>query len=204
LCLGQSLSADLPIASCPCDDRNLLFHVRRMPGNLFSDYLFNRLRKNDAVEIEGPYGEFILQEKTSRPLYFIAFDTGFAPIKSLIEHAMSLDTAEAINLCWIASDEDSLYMRNLGRSWMDALDDFHFSSIVTGYDLRALTDKRAEALRSTLSALAESSPQVKEGDIYIAGPQAAIEVAEQFFLGLGLPRTRVFSEGLSAGGLSHN
>ncbi len=202
--LGQSLSAELPIASCPCDDRNLLFHVRRMPGNLFADYLFNRLRKNDLVEIEGPNGEFILQEKTARPLYFIAFDTGFAPIKSLIEHAMSLDTAETINLCWIASDEDSLYMRNLGRSWTDALDNFHFSSIVTGYDLRTLTDKRAEALRGALHAMVENNPQVREGDVYIAGPEAAIEVAEQFFLGLGLPRTRVFSNSLTAGGLSHS
>ncbi len=202
LCLGQSLTADLPIASCPCDDRNLLFHVRRMPGNLFADYLFNRLRKNDTVEIEGPRGEFILQERTTRPLYFIAFDIGFAPIKSLIEHAMSLDTAEAINLWWVAADEDSLYMRNLGRSWMDALDNFHFSSIATGYDLRALTDKRADALRATLSALAENSPQLSEGEVYIAGPEAATEVARRFFLDLGLPGTRVFSEGLTAGGIN--
>ncbi len=202
--LGLSLSADLPIASCPCDDRNLLFHVRRMPGNLFADYLFNRLKKNDTVEIEGPRGEFILQEKTARPLYFIAFDSGFAPIKSLIEHAMSLDTAEAINLCWIASDEDSLYMRNLGRSWEDALDEFHFSSVITGYDLRALTERRAEALLGTLRTLVEDNPRLQEGDVYIAGPEAATELAQRFFLDLGLPGTRVFSEGLTAGGLTHN
>jgi CDP-4-dehydro-6-deoxyglucose reductase len=191
--LGQSLSADLPIASCPCDDRNLLFHVRRLPGNLFSDYLFSRLRKNDTVDIEGPHGEFILQEKSARPLCFIAFDTGFAPIKSLIEHALSLNAAEAISLYWIGSDDDSIYLRNAGRAWADALDNFHFSPIVAGYDLRALTGKRAEALQGTLRSIVEGRPQVRESDIYIAGPAAATEAAEHFFLGLGLPRTRVFS-----------
>jgi CDP-4-dehydro-6-deoxyglucose reductase, E3 len=197
--LGNAFSADLPIASCPCDDRNLLFHVRRMPGNLFSDYLFDKLRKNDVVEVEGPHGEFILQEKRARPLCFIAFDTGFAPIRSLIEHALSLDTGDAISLYWIASDEDGLYLRNAGRAWEDALDNFRFSPIITGYDLRALTGKRTEALQGTLRAMVEDNPQLMESDVYLAGPQAAVEAAEQFLLEAGLPRTCVFSSGGVAG-----
>jgi CDP-4-dehydro-6-deoxyglucose reductase len=191
--LGQSLTAELPIASCPCDDRNLLFHVRRLPGNLFSDYLFNRLRKNDAVDVEGPLGEFILYENSVRPLCFIAFDTGFAPIKSLIEHAMSLDTGELIYLYWIGSDDDSLYLRNAGRAWTDALDNFHFSPIITGYDLRTLSGRRTETLQATLRAMIEEQPQVMECDFYIAGPDAAVATAEQFLLDLGLPGSRVLS-----------
>ena len=56
LTVGKSLSAELPIASCPCDERNILFHVRRLPGNLFSDYVFDRLKANEVVDIEGPAG----------------------------------------------------------------------------------------------------------------------------------------------------
>lgn len=191
--LGKSLSADLPIASCPCDDRNLHFHVRRMPGNLFSDYVFNQLRSNEAVDVEGPQGEFILQEKSPRALYFIAFDAGFAPVKSLIEHAMSLDAAEAIHLYWIGSDADSIYMPNMGRAWADALDNFTFSSRVTGYDLRAVSGKREANLRAMLEEIIEGSPDLQAGDVYLAGPESAVAVAEQFFLGLGLPKSRVFT-----------
>ena len=193
LLLGKSLSAEFSIASCPCDDRNLHFHVRRMPGNLFSDYVFNQLKKNDAVDVEGPQGEFILQEKSPRPLYFIAFDTGFAPIKSLIEHAMSLDTAEAIHLYWIGSNADSIYMPNMGRAWADALDNFSFSSSVTGFDLRAVSGKREENLHAMLEEIIEGRPDLQMGDVYLAGPESAVEVAEDFFLGLGLPKSRVFS-----------
>lgn len=191
--VGKSLSAELPIASCPCDDRNLLFHVRSMPGNLFSDYVFNRLKNNDVVSIEGPQGEFILHEKSPRPLYFIAFDAGFAPIKSLIEHAMSLDAAEAMHLHWIGSDEHSIYLPNVGRAWTDALDNFHFTTRVAGYDLRSVSGRREEMLRELLRSIVSEHPDVRDSDIYIAGPAAAIEIAERFFLGLGLPKTRVFS-----------
>ncbi len=193
--LGHSLTAELPIASCPCDDRNLFFHVRRKPGNVFSDYCFNRLRNQEVVDITGPHGEFILQEKSPRSIYFIAFDTGFAPIKSLIEHAMSLDAAEAIHLYWIGSDKGSIYLPNVGRAWADALDDFHYAALVVGYNLEAVTGKREEALKSTLQAIVNDHPEVRDGDVYIAGQESASRVAEQFFLDLGLPKTRVFTAG---------
>ena len=45
----------------------------------------------------------MLNEKSHRPLIFIACETGFAPIKSLIEHAMALDAAETLHLYWIAA-----------------------------------------------------------------------------------------------------
>lgn len=191
--VGKSLVADLPIASCPCDERNLIFHVRSMPGNLFSDYVFNRLKSGDVVDVEGPQGEFILHEKSPRPLYFIAFDAGFAPIRSLIEHAMSLDAAESMHLYWIGSDTDGIYMPNVCRAWSDALDNFYFTSVVAGFDLRSLSRHREEALRKLLGEMVDAHPDVMAGDIYIAGPEAATGVAEQFFLGLGLPKSRVFA-----------
>lgn len=192
LVLGKSLKAVLPIASCPCDDRNILFHVHRIPGNLFSDYVFNRLKNHDVVDIEGPQGEFILQEKTTRPLYFIAFDTGFAPVKSLIEHAISLEAAEAIHLYWIGSNDSSIYLPNVGRAWADALDNFYYTQMVTDFELANLGGKREESLQALLQGILNEHPDVAGSDIYIAGPDLAQKVAEQFFLGLGLPRTRVF------------
>lgn len=193
LTVGQSLQGQLAVASCPCDDRNILFHVHRITGNLFSDYIFNKLKNHEVVEIEGPQGEFILQEKSTRPLYFIAFDTGFAPIKSLIEHAMSLEAAEAIHLYWIGSHESSVYLPNVGRAWADALDNFGYTQLVADFDLANPNGKREESLREILQGILINHPDVTAADIYIAGPHASCEIAEQFFLGLGLPKTRVFT-----------
>ncbi len=189
--VGQSLTAELPIASCPCDDRNLLFHLRRLPGNLFSDYVFERLKCNDVVEVEGPQGEFILHEKSPRPLYFFAFDGGFAPIKSVIEHAMSLE-AESIHLYRIGSSQEHIYLPNVGRAWADALDNFHYEQQVAGFDLRAVNGKREKKLNEQLSSIVASNAEITQSDIYLAGPESALVIAEQFFLDIGLPKTRVF------------
>jgi len=193
LILGKSLHNLLPVASCPCDDRNILFHIPRLSGNVFSDYVFSKLKNHEVVEIEGPQGEFILQEKSTRSLYFIALDSGFAPVKSLIEHAMSLDTAEHIHLYWIGSHEHSIYMPNVGRAWSDALDNFHYSQLVANFDLENMSGKREDSLISILNDILNNNPDLSEGDVYIAGPETACKVSEQFFLDLGLPKTRVFT-----------
>jgi CDP-4-dehydro-6-deoxyglucose reductase, E3 len=192
LILGKSLHAMLAVASCPCDDRNILFHVPRKPGNLFSDYVFNRLESHEVVEIEGPYGEFILHEKTTRPLYFIAFDTGFSPIKSLIEHAMSLDVAEAIHLYWVGSNDDSIYLPNVGRAWADALDNFYYTQLVAGFDMANLGGKREESIKNILQEILRNQTELKKGDVYLAGCEGAVKIAEQFLLDLGMPKSCVF------------
>lgn len=188
--IGDAFSAELPIASCPCDDRNVLFHIHRHDGNLFADYVFDRLKPNDAVEMEGPHGEFILLEKSPRPLHFFAFDSGFAPIKSLIEHALSIE-AESISLHWFGSSRNDIYLPNIAHAWMDALDNFHYEEHVAGFDLRAAGGKRAETLLKQLDGIVSADTDLLQGDIYIAGPESAVSIAERFFLEKGLPKTRV-------------
>jgi len=191
--VGGSFSAELPIASCPCDDRNVHFHIYRQSGNLFSDYVLDRLKQNDVVEMEGPQGEFILHEKSERPLYFLAFDRGFAPIRSLIEHALSLE-AGPITLHWFGSSQKHIYLANVARAWQDALDNFHYMEHVAGFDLRSVSGKREETVLHQLESISLQDANLLQGDIYIAGPEAVVGIAEQFFLGKGLPKTRVSVE----------
>lgn len=165
--------------------------MRRLAGNLFSDYVFEQLKNGEMVEVEGPQGDFILHEKSERPVYFLAFDGGFAPIKSLVEHAMSLEIND-IHLHWMASDTAQLYLSNVGRAWGDALDNFHYSEHLAGFDLRALSAQREAQLLQHLQALNEANLDIRAGDVYLAGPEAAVVVAEKFFLSLDMPKSRVF------------
>jgi CDP-4-dehydro-6-deoxyglucose reductase len=191
--VGSAYTAELSVASCPCDDRNILFHVKYLSGNLFSEFVFNRLKAGDEVGVEGPQGEFILHEKSERALYCLAFDGGFAPIKSLVEHAMSLET-ERIHLYWIASTQQNIYMPNVGRAWSDALDCLEYREQVAGFDLALVGGKREAPFLNMLEALHSSNPEISMNDVYLAGPEAAVLLAEKFFLAADMPKSRVFIE----------
>jgi CDP-4-dehydro-6-deoxyglucose reductase len=175
LSLGEA-AVSFPVASCPCDERNLQFHVRRCAGDVFAERVFAGLKDVDTVRVEGPRGEFVLDEASVRPLVFVAFDTGFAPVKSLIEHAMALDASESLHLYWIAGGEGGHYLDNLCRSWNDALDNFHYVPLKT---------------ESVLEPLLRDHPRLAECDVYVAGPAQAVHAAEFALLEHGLPRAQL-------------
>jgi len=62
------ISAEYSVASCPCDDMRLQFHISRLPGDLFADHVHSGLAKTDVVTVHGPEGEFVLREKNDRPI----------------------------------------------------------------------------------------------------------------------------------------
>ncbi|MBI5611443.1 MAG: 2Fe-2S iron-sulfur cluster binding domain-containing protein [Gammaproteobacteria bacterium] len=175
----NSLVAEYPVASCPCDDRNLEFHIPRLPGNAFSDYVSKALKPTDVVTVEGPKGTFVFDDESHRPAIFIACDTGFAPIKSLIEHAMALDVAESMQLYWIATDGRH-YLHNLARSWADALDSFGYTPLAGG-------------MNDALARISTDHPWLGEFDVYLAGPEPAVDEIEAALLAHGLPRQQLFS-----------
>jgi CDP-4-dehydro-6-deoxyglucose reductase len=184
---GQTLAAELPVASCPCEDRHLEFHVRRLPGNPFADHVFTQMRAGEAVTVEGPFGDFVLDPESTRPLLLIAFGTGFAPIKSLMEHAMALENAPSIHLIWVAARESALYLPNLARAWADALDNFDYTSIIAGGDLDSTASRQENVVAKVLGKTLERFPNLTEMAAYIAGPTLAVGAGRNFLRERGLP-----------------
>ena len=187
---GQSVSLSLPdgtgaslaVASCPCDDRNLQFHIPRRAGDAFAERVFGGLRGVESMRIEGPRGTFVLNEDSHRPLVFIAVDAGFAPIKSLIEHAMALDAAESLHLYWIAAGAGGLYLDNLCRSWADALDNFRYVPIAV-----AGAAPSEPAVQAALRQVSQNHPRLGDCDVYVAAPGPWADATASRLLALDLP-----------------
>jgi CDP-4-dehydro-6-deoxyglucose reductase len=180
--------ADYPIASCPCDDRNLLFHIRRDPANdadEFARRLFaGAIKVQDPVSVFGPWGDFVLDKDSSRPLLFVACDTGFAPIKSLVENALAADVAGTMTMVWAATRPDGHYLANQCRAWADALDDFRYLPLTAPDGAAAV-----EALQAARAQLADPAGW----DVYVAGPASFTPVVAEGLRAAGVPAAQIFS-----------
>jgi len=173
---------DFSIASCPCDDMNLQFHIPVIAGNPFIEALEGLAKSTAGLLVEGPQGDFTLNEDSPRSLVFIAVNSGFGPVKSLIEHAMALDTAEYIHLYWITTPGNSHYLGNLCRSWDDALDNFSYSA------LQAADDSRIEALLARILADLDHAAEL---DFYACVPAPLLEVVEEYLTSHGVARAQL-------------
>ncbi|MGP1677326.1 MAG: 2Fe-2S iron-sulfur cluster-binding protein [Burkholderiales bacterium] len=178
---ADAASAQLPIASCPCDDRNLQFHVVRNAEDGFAQRVFGSLKPGDAVTLFGPWGDFVLRAESPRSILFVACDTGFAPIKSLLEHAMALELSERLYLYWLATRPTGHYLANLCRSWADALDNFTYVPIAA---------EGGDALE-LVSRIGEDHSDLNAFDIYLAGPEEFINAAAMALRERGFPQTQL-------------
>lgn len=197
---GQSVSlsvdrtlptAEYSISSCPCDDMNLHFQIPKVAGDVFSEHIFKTLKSGDTIDVIGPRGEFVLDETSVRSLVFIAWHTGFAPIKSLIEHAMALDDAEHIHLYWVAAQPENRYMDNLCRAWQDALDNFHYHPIDAN-----LFEDNTDTHQQVLDKVCAQLEQPADYDFYIAGSETLITSCANMAQRHGVPTSQLIGDAI--------
>ena len=211
------IHAEYSLASCPCDGRNLAFHIARtdrrvddavraaagqrsqidglptgvaitqgedMQRVVWRDFrrsVFNGgIKAGDDISVRGPWGRFVLEPDSVRPLVFIAIDEGFAPVNSLIEHAIAVNAAESISLYWASTKVGGHYLPNQCRAWAHALDEFSYETLA------------AEALPALLAANAA----LPVSDVYLAGAAERVQPLAAQLLTAGMPPGQLHVEAL--------
>ena len=150
---------EVPIASCPCDARNLQFLLWNEKHLDFINAV-NRFDES-TITIEGPFGDFLLNEDSQAPAIFISVDAGLGPIKSLVEHVLATESAKSVQLYRIDQLTDASPMANLFRSWDDAFDHF-------GYERMS----RAITYTDLVDRLRTNHQRLDETLFYIAAPES--------------------------------
>ena len=167
------------MGNAPHDDELIQLHVRRVAGGHFTDHVFGKMKERDILRFEGPLGTFFLREDSQKPIVFVASGTGFAPIKSVIEHALHKGVARPIVLYWGGRRPKDLYMNALPLKWAsehaqqfryvpvisDALPEDHWSGR-TGFVHRAVM---------------QDFPDLSAHQVYACGVPVMVDAAKRDF-----------------------
>ena len=96
------------IASAPQRPEAIQLCVRVGEGTKGGDAL-KGLAKGAEVSIDGPYGDFLLPDNDSRPIYFLAGDTGIAPVRSIVLHMLATKDPRPIAVLYEPDQRYILY-----------------------------------------------------------------------------------------------
>lgn len=179
LLLENGLSRNKSLASCPCDGLKPTIHVQYQEDDEFSDYLFNRLKKNESVTLIGPRGHFTLNEDSKASIVLIAYETGMASIKGLLEQLIALDTEQSITLYHLHTPECDHYLQRYCRSLDDAMDNFQYSMV-------CLKNSTLDCLHNVFGQIIEFETGIEQNDVYAALPRAFHSQAAEILSHKGL------------------
>lgn len=190
-------SHEYAIASCPCDEKRIEFHVRKLEGDAFSKMVFNQLSVGDWLNIQGPYGDFVIDDTKESPIVMIAFDTGFAAIKSILEHVTAQDKERPIYLYWLACGVEGLYLDNLCRSWDDALDEMHYLPLHMSRNVNQILDSQYEgmcAIEDKLTASLHHIEHIKDAEVFLVSPDVVAKLVQELLIEKGFQETKIHHE----------
>jgi CDP-4-dehydro-6-deoxyglucose reductase len=184
------------LANAPHDDELLQLHVRNYPGGTFAEHVFGRMKERDILRFEGPLGTFFLREESDKPIIFVASGTGFAPVKSILEHAFHVRHLQSgerqMVLYWGNRTPADLYMANLAGSWQQAHDNFTFIPVLSDVSPADGWTGRTGLVHQ---AVLEDFDSLAGYQVYACGTPAMVAAAHRDFTRLrSLPEDEFFSD----------
>ena len=178
-------------ATAPHEHGAIELQIRLIPGGKFTTHVFNAMKVGDEVEFEGPLGSFFLREEGDKPIIFVAGATGFAPVKSMLEHAFHTGVKRRMVLYWGVRSKKDLYLPDLPRHWAAEHPNFTFVPV--------LSDPRPDdhwSGRTGLvhEAIVQDYPDLSSYQLYACGSVKMVEAAHPAFAAHGLTQDDCFSD----------
>ncbi|MBI5450881.1 MAG: CDP-6-deoxy-delta-3,4-glucoseen reductase [Gammaproteobacteria bacterium] len=188
--LNDGRRRSFSLANAPHDDQHIELHIRHVDGGEFTDYVFNIMRENDRLNIEGPFGSFYFREESLRPVILMAGGTGFAPIKGIVEHALAQHITRPLHLYWGVRAQRDLYLDALARQWLPKLN-LRYCPVLSQ---PAVEDHWQGRTGFVHEAIAADFPDLSGFDIYMCGPPIMIHSAVERFRALGAVEDQLYSD----------
>ena len=182
------------IANADAVNHKIELHIKRVEGGLFSEHLFNDLKQNQLFRIYGPLGTFFLRENDS-PLIFMCTGTGFAPVKSMVEHLIDRKTKRQIYIYWGGRLSQDLYS-NLPQQWSNGNTNIEFIPVLSreqndSPELQKLTLTEGKYIQHKI---VENHNDLERFDVYACGSEQMIHDAKKLLIKHGLSSEKFYSD----------
>jgi len=195
---GQYIDIVLPdgarrsfsFASAPGDSRTIELQIRRIPGGRYTTHVFESMKVGDTVDFEGPLGSFFLRE-SAKPILFVAGATGFAPVKSMVEHAFATGMKRPMVLYWGTRTLRDMYARELCERWAREHPTFTFVPVLSDPQPGDAWTGRTGLVHE---AILDDYPSLAGHQVYACGSAAMVEAAHPAFRAHGMDPNDCFSD----------
>ncbi|NOX43746.1 MAG: 2Fe-2S iron-sulfur cluster binding domain-containing protein [Gammaproteobacteria bacterium] len=177
----DGVSRSYSLVSVPSKDYFLEFHVKRIPNGTMSNWIFDELKANDEVEIQGPRGFcYYYPNKLAQNLLLIGTGTGLAPLIGIINDALQNGHTGTIQLYHGSRFVNGLYLQDTLRELSKQYSNFFYTPCLSGNShITEYTAGRADNIAFS------QHPTLEGWRVYLCGIPAMVYAAEKTALATG-------------------
>jgi len=171
---GKKVIRSYSISSTPTRPHTLELTVKRIPGGLVSNWMYDNLNVGDQITLKGPKGKFFLDPAhVPRKLLLVGAGSGITPVMSMARWLCDVSADVDVKFyCTFRNTSDIIYRKEL-----ELLADRYrnFSSVVVSCTRETDATWAGARGRLDVDALRTLAPDVKERHVFVCGPNSFMD-----------------------------
>jgi ring-1,2-phenylacetyl-CoA epoxidase subunit PaaE len=197
---GDEVRRNYSLCTAP-DEQDWRVTVKRIGGGLFSNWVGDRLKAGDNVDVMPPHGSFTTEiSGKPRHLVGIAGGSGITPVISLIRTVLKSEPNSRFTLLYGNRDSSSVIfleaLAALKDKYLDRFEIYHFLD-AEEQDIELFNGMlNRDRLDAAIPALVPDAAEVDGW--FICGPGPMMDAAEGVLLDGNVPRERIHIERFTA------
>jgi ring-1,2-phenylacetyl-CoA epoxidase subunit PaaE len=197
---GDEVRRNYSLCTAP-DEQDWMVTVKRIGGGLFSNWVGDRLKAGDNVDVMPPHGSFTTEiSGKPRHLVGIAGGSGITPVISLIRTVLKSEPNSRFTLLYGNRDSSSVIfleaLAALKDKYLDRFEIYHFLD-AEEQDIELFNGMlNRDRLDAAIPALVPDAAEVDGW--FICGPGPMMDAAEGVLLDGNVPRERIHIERFTA------
>jgi CDP-4-dehydro-6-deoxyglucose reductase len=177
-------------------------HIRHMPGGLFTDHVFGRMKEKEILRLEGPFGSFFLREDSTKPIVLLASGTGLAPIKAIVEQLAWKNSDRPALLYWGCRTRRDLYLHAWAEQAARDLPSLRYVPVLS--DALPEDDWRGRT-GFVHRAVMQDLPDLSAHQVYACGAPVMVDAAQRDFeLHCRLPPDEFYADAFTSEADKHD
>lgn len=201
---GQYLALQLPdkedryfSIACRPGLRELTLHIQADP-HLPSAveviaYLESCVEQRLSAPLTLPFGDACLTSIPDQALILIAAGTGFAQMKSMIEHLFEHNFQQPIALYWGVRKEEDMYLLSLAKEWALKYEGFSFFPVFSDIENIQANDHHNQLSDAVLAG----EHDLSQAKVFVSGSPKLVFSAMDALMEAGLPESQFLSDVLA-------
>ena len=198
---GEEVRRNYSLCTAP-DENDWMVTVKRIGGGLFSNWVGDRLKAGDRVEVMPPHGSFTTEFDPARAQHLvgIAGGSGITPVISLIKSTLKYEPNSRFTLLYGNRDSSSMIfleaLAGLKDKYLGRFEIYHFLD-AEEQDIELFNGMlNRERLEEAIPALVPDAAEVDGW--FICGPGPMMDAAEGVLLDRNVSKERIHIERFTA------
>lgn len=175
----DGLTRSYSIANTPQESNTLEFHIRRLPGGRFSEWVHDELSVGDFLAVSEPQGHcFYLPDRREQGILLVGTGSGLAPLAGILTDALAHGHSGPIHLYHGGREFEDLYRVDEMQNLAEKKQNFFYTPCISGDHVPAgyASGRASDVALSSISDLSGWR-------VFLCGhPDMILQLKKQVFL----------------------